>query len=80
MLRMISIWKKNRAVLLMMLVSLTLFAIIQFSTPSIVGIDGHYHIKMAYLMRTEGLKPYFPYLEFSILNAQNCILNIFFLH
>ena len=41
---------------------------IQFSTPNLVGNDGYYHIKMADLMRTEGLKPYFPWLPLTILN------------
>ena len=41
---------------------------IQFSTPNLVGNDGYYHIKMADLMRTKGLKPYFPWLPLTILN------------
>jgi hypothetical protein len=43
-------------------------ALIQFATPDMPDNDGFYHIKLAWLMRTEGLKPAFPYLPLSILN------------
>jgi hypothetical protein len=43
-------------------------ALIQFVTPDMPDNDGFYHIKMAWLMRTEGLKPEFSYLPLSILN------------
>jgi hypothetical protein len=43
---------------------------IQFSTPDMPDNDGFYHIKLAWLMRTEGLKPDFPFLPLSILNAK----------
>ena len=45
-------------------------ALAQFSTPDLAGNDGYYHIKFAYLMRTEGLKPEFPWLPLSVLNAR----------
>lgn len=44
-------------------------ALIQFATPDMPDNDGFYHIKLAWLMRTEGLKPDFPFLPLSILNA-----------
>ena len=34
-------------------------AYVQFSTPDLPGNDGFYHIRMAWLMRTQGLKPDF---------------------
>ena len=43
-------------------------ALVQFSTPDLPDNDGFYHIKLASLMRTEGLKPDFPWLPLSILN------------
>ncbi|HMB23303.1 MAG TPA: hypothetical protein VKP08_10755 [Anaerolineales bacterium] len=43
-------------------------AFIQFATPNMPDNDGFYHIKLAWLMRTEGLKPEFPFLPLSILN------------
>ncbi|HLO30880.1 MAG TPA: hypothetical protein VK249_17170 [Anaerolineales bacterium] len=43
-------------------------ALIQFATPDMPDNDGFYHIKLAWLMRTEGLKPDFPFLPLSILN------------
>jgi hypothetical protein len=44
--------------------------LIQFATPNLVGNDGYYHIKMAYVLRTEGLKPIFDWLPLTVLNPQ----------
>jgi hypothetical protein len=46
-----------------------LFAYVQYGAAGLAGHDGYYHIKMAYLMRQEGLKPDFVWLPFTILNA-----------
>lgn len=43
-------------------------AIVQFATPDLPDNDGFYHIKSAWLMRTDSLKPDFPWLPLSILN------------
>jgi len=43
-------------------------ALIQFATPDMPDNDGFYHIKLAQLMSTEGLKPKFTWLPLSILN------------
>ncbi len=43
-------------------------AFVQFATPDMPDNDGYYHIKLASLMRTEGLKPDFPWLPLTILN------------
>ena len=51
------------------LLAAALFALIQWATPGIVGNDGYYHIKMAQLIRQEGLKPPFNALPYTILNA-----------
>ena len=55
-------------------------AAIQFSTPNLAGNDGYYHIKYAYLMRTEGLKPTFDWLPLTILNAQEFVDHHFLYH
>jgi hypothetical protein len=55
-------------------------AIIQFSTPDMPDNDGFYHIKMAYLMRTQGLKPDFPWLPLTILNPQEFYDHHFLFH
>lgn len=47
---------------------LALFAIVQFATPGIADNDGYYHIKMAQLIREQGLKPSFVWLPLTILN------------
>jgi hypothetical protein len=54
--------------LFLLAIIILVLSLIQFSTPNLVGNDGYYHIKMADLMRTEGLKPYFPWLPLTILN------------
>jgi len=55
-------------------------SVIQFSTPDMPDNDGFYHIKLAYLMRTEGLKPAFPWLPLSILNAREFYDHHFLFH
>jgi hypothetical protein len=42
-----------------------LFASIQFSFPSLAEYDGYYHIKYAYLLRTDGWIREFPWLQFT---------------
>lgn len=55
-------------------------ALIQFGTPDMPDNDGFYHIKLAWLMRTEGLKPEFPWLPLSILNQQEYYDHHFLYH
>ena len=55
-------------------------AVIEFATPDLPDNDGFYHIKFAYLMRTEGLKPDFPYLPLSILNETEFYDHHFLFH
>jgi hypothetical protein len=53
---------------------------IQFATPDMPDNDGFYHIKLAWLMRTEGLKPDFPFLPLSILNESEFYDHHFLFH
>jgi hypothetical protein len=62
------IWRESRISLLLVVVFFIFLALVQFSTPDMPDNDGYYHIKMAYLMRTESLKPDFPWLPLTILN------------
>ncbi|MFN8383134.1 MAG: hypothetical protein U0V02_14415 [Anaerolineales bacterium] len=55
-------------------------AIIQFATADMPDNDGYYHIKLAWLMRTEGLKPDFPWLPLSILNEAEFYDHHFLFH
>lgn len=55
-------------------------ALIQFATPDMPDNDGYYHIKLAWLMRTEGLKPEFPFLPLSILNETEFYDHHFLFH
>jgi hypothetical protein len=61
-------------------VSIAVVAVIQYASPHIVDYDGYYHIKLAYLMRTEGLKPVFDWLPLTILNAGEFVDHHFLLH
>jgi hypothetical protein len=55
-------------------------AMIQFASADMPDNDGYYHIKLAYLMRTEGLKPAFPYLPLSILSPDKFYDHHFLFH
>jgi len=60
-------WLENLAMLMIFFAAMT---VVQFATPNMPDNDGFYHIKLAYLMRTEGLKPDFPWLPMTILNQR----------
>ena len=55
-------------------------AIIQFATPDMPDNDGFYHIKLAWLMRTEGLIPDFKWLPLTILNQREFYDHHFLFH
>jgi hypothetical protein len=57
-----------------------LLGLIQFSTPNLPGNDGYYHIKLASIMRSEGLKPAFPWLPLTILNPREYYDHHFLYH
>lgn len=56
------------------------FTWLQFSFPDLAGTDGYYHIKMAWVMRKEGLVPDFPWLPLTILNAREFYDHHFLFH
>jgi hypothetical protein len=75
--------RRFRAFLIPLLLFATFFAgmtAVQFATRDLPDNDGFYHIKLAYLMRTEGLKPPFPYLPLSILSADKFYDHHFLFH
>lgn len=53
---------------------------LQFSTPNLVGNDGYYHIKMAYILRTEGLRPAFPWLPLTVLSPDRFVDHHYLFH
>jgi hypothetical protein len=61
-------------------VFLAFMGLVQFSTPDLPDNDGFYHIKLAYLMRTEGLKPEFPWLPLTVLNPREFYDHHFLFH
>jgi hypothetical protein len=76
--------RANQITLLTGLVLLSVFALFmgltQFSTLDMPGNDSFYHIKMAYLMRTESLKPDFIWLPLTILNPREFYDHHFLFH
>lgn len=55
-------------------------AAIQFASPNLAGNDGYFHIKFAQVMRQQGLRPHFPWLPLTILNAANFYDHHFLYH
>lgn len=55
-------------------------SVIQFSTPNLAGNDGYYHIKMAQIMRRQGLRPDYPWLPLTILNEREFSNHHFLFH
>lgn len=70
---------KNTEIGIFFIIALLAAALIQFSFPRILGVDGYYHIKFAYLMRTEGIIDNFYWAAHSIW-AQNFSDKEFFYH
>lgn len=56
--------------LLLLAAFVAFMAAIQFATYSLPDNDGYYHIRMAALMREQGLTPEFPWLPLTILNPR----------
>lgn len=73
-------WRDARTGLLLWAVFGLFLALVQFSSPNLPDNDGFYHIKLAYIMRTEGLKPDFPWLPLSILNPREFYDHHFLFH
>ena len=65
---------------LVLIVFIIGLSVIQFVTPNLPDNDGFYHIEMAYLMRTESLKPEFIWLPLSILNEREFSDHHFLFH
>ena len=77
---MIKRWYPVLLPLFLFLLFLGGMAFVQFSTPDMPDNDGFYHIKLASIMRTEGLKPDFPWLPLSILNQNEFYDHHFLFH
>jgi len=73
-------WKTILLTLILFFLFFGGMAFIQFATPDLPDNDGYYHIKLASLMRTEGLKPDFPWLPLSILNENEFYDHHFLFH
>ena len=76
----LTFWRSAGSGLLMFVLFGLFLALVQFASPDLPDNDGFYHIKLAYLMRTESLKPDFPWLPLSILNARDFYDHHFLYH
>ena len=65
---------------LLLALFIAFMAAVQFSTPDLPDNDGFYHIKMASLMGSQGLKPDFPWLPLTILNPREFYNHHFLFH
>nr|HMQ53730.1 hypothetical protein [Anaerolineae bacterium] len=57
-----------------------LLATIQIASPNLPGNDDYFHIKIAQIMREEGIRPHFPWLPLTILNDEEFFDHHFFYH
>ena len=58
--------KKN--LILIIIISFLFFALLQFSSPNLLGADAFYHLKMAQLIKNQGTMQQFPWLQFTTWN------------
>jgi hypothetical protein len=79
-LKLSSPWRTALECLFVFAIFFGSLAAVQFSTPNLPDNDGYYHIKLAELMRTEGLRPHFPWLPLTILNAREFYDHHFLFH
>ena len=66
--------------LILLILFFAALAWIQFASPDMPDNDGFYHIKLAYIMRTQGLKPEFIWLPQSILSRDEFYDHHFLFH
>ncbi len=73
-------WRTAALTLVLFGVFLGAMALVQFSTPDMPDNDGYYHIRLAQIMRIQGLKPNFPWLPLTILNPREFYDHHFLFH
>jgi len=73
-------WQTWLTGVVLFIVFVSFLSVVQFATPSLAGNDGYYHIKLAYLMRTEGLRSDFQWLPLTVLNAEEFVDHHFLFH
>jgi len=76
----IGIWRVVLVALALFVVFFAAMAWVQFSTPDMPDNDGFYHIRLAEIMRTQGLKPDFPWMPLTILNPREFSDHHFLFH
>ncbi len=71
-------WSKNKKIAYAFFLFLILFGIMQFTVPNIIGFDGHFHIKIADLIKEKGFFKEFPYTQNSILSERYADIQVLF--
>ena len=61
-------WKMLATAMILLGCFIIGFSVVQYGSAGLAGNDGYYHMKMGYLIRTQGLTPDFPFLPYTILN------------
>lgn len=77
-----AVWSalRRREATLALLLIAGVFSAVQSATPSIIGIDGYYHIRVAALMREHGARLDFPWLQLTILSPERYADHHFLFH
>ncbi len=64
--------------LVVLILSLILLSIMQFTVPNIIGFDGYYHIKATNIMKNEGFIKEFPWAKHTILSDNYADIQLLF--
>jgi hypothetical protein len=73
-------WQTLATAILLWLIFAATLAFIHFVTPNLAGNDDYFHIRFAEVMRLQGLRPHFPWLEMTILNSSEYYDHHFLYH
>lgn len=68
LLKKLNVWPALATSVGLLAIFVGLLAVIQFATPNLAGNDGYYHVKLAQVMRQQGLRPSFVWLPLTILS------------
>jgi hypothetical protein len=59
---------------------LLLWSLVHFTSPTLAGNDGYFHIKFAQVIREQGIRPDYPWLPLTILNPTEYFDHHFLYH
>jgi len=68
----------DKKLVLVLTTFLIILAIMQFTTPNIIGFDGYYHVKAADMIKNEGFIKEFPWAKYTILSENYADIQVLF--